>query len=156
MKKDLEAGEDFVTLDLVRRKMETREGLRFTTFLGSNAVEALHTYLEARRRGTDKIPPEKLSNDSPLFINRRGERFTTQRVNRAWNQALMTAGFDHIRLYSLRTFFDNQLRGRIKDHRMIEYMMGHDLPRGGAYFTVRDLREEYVMNYRYLDISSHF
>ncbi|NIQ32874.1 MAG: hypothetical protein GTN80_04430, partial [Nitrososphaeria archaeon] len=35
---------------------------------------------------------------------------------------------------------------------MIEYMMGHDLPRGGAYFTVRDLREEYVKNYRYLDI----
>ncbi|NIN52721.1 MAG: hypothetical protein GTN80_06105 [Nitrososphaeria archaeon] len=72
--------------------MESREGIPFITFFCPNAVEVLRRYIEARRKGTDKIPPETLTNDSPLFVNRFGERFRfLHSINRVWNRALETA-----------------------------------------------------------------
>ena len=41
----------------------------YHTFLGQEAVNYLKLYLQLRRKGTDKIPPENINDDSPLIKN---------------------------------------------------------------------------------------
>ena len=41
----------------------------YDTFLGQEAADYLRTYLEIRRQGTQKIPPENIHDQSPLIRN---------------------------------------------------------------------------------------
>jgi len=109
----------------------------YDTFLGFEAVQCLKTYLDLRRMGTVKIPPEILNDDSPLMRNEcRNKVFsvTPASISKLVHDLFLKAGIITkgkakrypIRPHSLRKYFRTQL-GAIStiptDY--IDYMMGH-------------------------------
>jgi integrase len=67
---DLEAGVVPVLLRIEPRITKGRYG-GYTSFLGPEAAEYLKAYLQERRQGSEKFPPEVLRNDSPLIRDSR-------------------------------------------------------------------------------------
>jgi|SRR5271157_2099688 len=66
IKKDFEAG--IIPLHIHLKKEEVKgEYFPYDTFIGKQAVEDLRLSLELRKRGTRKIPPEVITDKSPLF-----------------------------------------------------------------------------------------
>jgi len=66
IKKDFEAGITPVHIHLNREEVKGQY-FGYDTFIGKQAVEDLRLSLELRKRGTRKIPPEVISDESPLF-----------------------------------------------------------------------------------------
>ena len=109
----------------------------YGTFLGFEAVQCLKAYLDLRRMGTVKIPPETLTDDSPLIRNEcRNNVFpvTPASISKLVHDLFLKAGIIEkgkakrypVRPHSLRKYFRTQL-GAIStiptDY--IDYMMGH-------------------------------
>jgi site-specific recombinase XerD len=46
----------------------------YDTFIGQEAAEYLRAYLETRRQGTEKIPPENIHDETPLLRNQQCKR----------------------------------------------------------------------------------
>jgi integrase len=136
VKKDLEAGTTPVHIHI---DAEITKGCyhSYDTFLGYEAVQCLNTYLDIRKMGTVKIPPEILTEGSPLIRNEcRNKVFpvTSASISKLVHDLFLKAGIIEksqakrypIRPHSLRKYFRTQL-GAIStiptDY--IEYMMGH-------------------------------
>jgi integrase len=111
----------------------------YDTFLGQEAADYLRLYLQARRQGTDKIPPENIHDESPLLRNmqlRRSVPLTTQAVHKLVHELYQKAGlipqkslgrlYD-LRVHSIRKFFRTQLAALGMPTDYIEYMMGHTI-----------------------------
>ncbi|MEM2370765.1 MAG: site-specific integrase [Candidatus Bathyarchaeia archaeon] len=109
----------------------------YDTFIGAEAVEYLKLYLEQRRRGTEKIPPEEITDDSPLIraCSRDVKPITTHQVHRVIHTLYERAGlivkvgggrYD-LRVHSLRKYFRTQLASLGVPSDYIEYMMGHTI-----------------------------
>jgi len=109
----------------------------YDTFLSSEAVDYLRIYLDIRRKGTRKIPPETITADSPLIRNARNHIPTTiteSQVHRIVNKLYKKAGIIRqstkkrykVRPHSLRKYFKTQMTklGTVNPE-YIEYMMGH-------------------------------
>jgi integrase len=111
----------------------------YDTFLGQEAVEALKAYLEIRRKGTRKIPPEVLMDQSPLIRNESinkirpvKEASISYLIHKLFIQAgVITKGeakLYQVQPHSMRKYFRTQL-GAVStiptDY--IEYMMGHTI-----------------------------
>jgi site-specific recombinase XerD len=111
----------------------------YDTFIGPEAVEYLKTYLEIRRRGTEKIPPEDINDNTPLIRNHQSKTptpITTQAVHKLIHDLYVQAGFlptkttgkrYDLRVHSIRKFFRTQLAALGVQTDYIEYMMGHTL-----------------------------
>jgi len=136
VRKDLEAG---VAPIHVHVEAEITKGKyqEYDTFLGYEASQCLKTYLDIRRKGTQKIPPETLTDESPLIRNECRNRVfpvTPGGVSKLVHRLLIKAGIIEkdetkhyqVRPHSLRKYFRTQL-GAIStiptDY--IDYMMGH-------------------------------
>ncbi len=111
----------------------------YDTFLGQEAAEYLRLYLQIRRQGTDKIPPENIHDETPLIRNmqlRRPIPITTAAVHKLVHELYQKAGlipqnslgrrYD-LRVHSIRKFFRTQLSALGKPTDYIEYMMGHTI-----------------------------
>jgi len=113
------------------------------TFITEEAAHYLILYLEARRRGTEKIPPEIITDESHLFVVPhvdQAERTLTTRplsegrlwelMRRAFTRAGLTSKtgstYD-LRPHCLRKFFRTQMGALGVNPDYIEYMMGHKL-----------------------------
>ena len=108
-------------------------------FLGRKQSEYLRLYLQMRRQGTDKIPPEYIHDETPLIRNmqlRRPVPITTAAVHKLVHELYQKAGlipqkslgrrYD-LRVHSIRKFFRTQLAALGTPTDYIEYMMGHTI-----------------------------
>jgi site-specific recombinase XerD len=138
VKRDLEKG---ITPIHIHVEAEITKGKYhdYDTFIGQEAADYLRLYLQARRQGTEKIPPENIHDDSPLLRNmqlRRPAPLTTQAVHSLIHELYQKAGlipqkslgrlYD-LRVHSIRKFFRTQLAALGMPTDYIEYMMGHTI-----------------------------
>ncbi len=108
----------------------------YDTFINEEAVYYLRLYIEQRKKGTEKIPPEELTDDSPLFrtYDREVKPLSYRTFKSSFNKYLKIAGLDRkrgkmreIRVHSLRKFFKTQMTALGAPTEYVEYMMGHKL-----------------------------
>jgi hypothetical protein len=148
VKKDLEKGvlPLHVHVDI---KLTKGEYADYDTFLGPEAVELLHLYLDERRKGSvwrvsqersgKRIPPETIRDNSPLIRDSHNVDVHPISTGRIWDvvhglyvkAGLLpekleegTTRYD-LRAHSLRKFFRTQLAALGVNSDYINYMMGH-------------------------------
>ncbi len=108
----------------------------FDTFLGQEATDCLRLSLEARRRGTQKIPPETINDKSPLIRDERSRaprHITPAQIGRIIRSLYSRIGLQGekrgrrytVRAHSLRKYFKTQLMALGTQADYVEYMMGH-------------------------------
>jgi integrase len=113
----------------------------YYTFLNQEAAEYLQAYVDARRIGTEKIPPEEITDESPLIGHAKRRipaSVTPEEVQSVIRNLYFKAGlikrntgckrYD-IRVHSLRKFFRTELSSRGVDSELVEFMMGHRINR---------------------------
>jgi site-specific recombinase XerD len=139
-KEDLESG--IVPLHIfVEAEIAKGKYCDFDTFVGREAVDYLKAYLELRRRGSPdgKVPPEKITDDSPLICKRSRRKgvkpMMPRSVYRCVHHIYFKAGLltekkhrrFNIRVHSIRKFFKTQLTALGTPGDYVEYFMGHKL-----------------------------
>jgi integrase len=160
IKKDFEA--DIIPVHIHLSKEEVKgKYFGYDTFIGKQAVEDYRLYLELRRRGTDKIPPEIIKDDSPLFRmeNTRIIKPLTGIALTSWFVTLSKrAGLEKkITPQALRRATETTLEEcNVMPQNWIDHIMGHR-PRGaqGKHYSkpsVEKLREAYAKAEPYLTL----
>jgi site-specific recombinase XerD len=108
----------------------------YDTFLGTEAAQYLKLYLDQRRKGTDKIPPEILTDESPLFrdeTRRTPKSISSKQMRKKIHDLYLKANlikklngrmYD-LRVHSLRKYFKTQLLSLGVQPDYVDYMMGH-------------------------------
>lgn len=111
----------------------------YDTFVGPEAVEYLNAYFEMRKKGTRKLPPEILVDETPIIRAEHAKEIrsiTPGNVHRLVHDLYIKTGLIQkrskrryeLRAHSIRKFFRTQL-GSLStiptDY--IEYMMGHTI-----------------------------
>jgi integrase len=111
----------------------------YDTFIGQEAAEYLRVYLEIRRKGTKKIPPENIHDESPLIRNHQTKLaipLTPAAIHKLIHDLYVKAGLIQpkplgrrydLRAHSIRKFFRTQMAALGVDRDYIEYMMGHTI-----------------------------
>jgi len=139
--KGLQDSEVPLRIHLIRRK----EKVEYDTFLGHDAIEALKTYLKERQ-----AKEGNLDLDSPLFVKegtkrKKIEGITPRLIEKIFREIAVESGlvskeeikqtnWNPYRPHALRRFFADRLRVAGVNEEAINYMLGHKLPYGGAYF----------------------
>ena len=110
----------------------------YDTFLGAEAAQFLKAYLEQRKKGSQRIPPETLTPESPLIRNehyRTPKSITSKEIRRLVHELYQTAGlikkpigrmYD-LRVHSLRKYFKTQMLALGVQADYVDYMMGHTI-----------------------------
>jgi len=164
IKKDLEAGIIPVRIHL-RAEEVKGEYFAYDTFIDKQAVEDICLSLEQRKRGTRKIPPEVISDESPLF------RKENTKVVEPCDKIAFTSWFvtlsrraglskeETITPQALRRATETTLEEAKMQQNWIDHIMGHR-PSGaqGKHYskpTVEQLRGAYAqaMPYFALELS---
>jgi integrase len=111
----------------------------YDTFIGQEAAECLRAYLEIRRIGTNKIPPENIHDESPLIRNQQTKYpipLASSAVHKLVHELYVKAGLIQpkphgrrydLRAHSIRKFFRTQLASLGVQADYIEYIMGHTI-----------------------------
>ena len=99
----------------------------YRTFIDREACEALRLYLEHRRRGTGKIPPEALDPDSPLFATRTRvpKRLRHKKLDDHIRELMRRAGIRGVSSHSFRKWFRTKLAMSGIPQDVVEYFLGH-------------------------------
>jgi site-specific recombinase XerD len=125
----------------------------YDTFIGAEAVEYLKLYFEQRRRGTEKIPPETIMDESPLIraYSREVKPLTESQIYCIVHDLYVKAGlcskiggsmYD-LRVHSIRKYFRTQLSALGVPSDYIEYMMGHTI---STYHDIKMKGVEFLRN----------
>lgn len=125
----------------------------YDTFVGAEAVEYLKLYFEQRRKGTEKIPPENITDESPLIraYSKEVKPLTEKQISRIVHELYLRAGlcsrvgksrYD-LRAHSLRKYFRTQLAALGLPSDYIEYMMGHTI---STYHDIKMKGVEFLRN----------
>jgi integrase len=125
IRKGFEAGKAPIQISMIRTKTK----VDFDTFLGPDAIKCLNDYLEARKRGTEKIPPETLDDNSPLFrsLRSRAGPVDYAGINQEFQRTRKRAGTE-FKVYDLRRFFSTNMKAAGVNDTIAEFWMGHKLP----------------------------
>ena len=111
----------------------------YDTFLGAEGAESLKLYLDRRQRGSPdgKIPPEEITDESPLIRDSRvkvPKSICTNQVYKLVHNLYFRAGLltrskegYELKVHSLRKFFKTQLMALGVQSDYIDYMMGHTI-----------------------------
>jgi hypothetical protein len=105
---------------------ETKYNVRYTTFISSEAAEALSLYLDHRRR-----KGEQLTSDSLIFTNKYGRPLTANAAGQMLHLILERAGVSYdkgrerVGNHCFRGAFQRQLQVAQVNQAQIEKMMGH-------------------------------
>jgi integrase len=109
----------------------------YDTFLNEEAAEYLKAYIDSRKKGSKKIPPEQIHDESPLIRTNRCKEVRTvarQSITIRIHDLFVKAGIleknssrrsYEVRAHSLRKFFRTQMASLNVDRDYIDYMMGH-------------------------------
>jgi len=155
--KDL--GEDwekqtFIPLFLVTKKAKTIA----KTFIGIEAINALKEYVEQRKKGTRKLPPETITPESPLFRTRSPK---VKPLSRSGFSALIffqaqrcgiNKGFS---AHSFRKYVQTNLEAAGVHPNWIDQMLGHKLINSRDSYSLpvdEQLREAYERAYAHLAV----
>lgn len=151
IREQFELGKNPIKVTLVREK----EKVHFSTFIGTDAIEALKVYLNYRRNGTKKLEPEILTDDSPLLATFDRQPITSTRtIHDIIASTSMRVGLKNVHPHALRKYFASALRNAGVNETIVEYMMGHKLPAvKKAYFSEQELEDSYRRAEPYLSIS---
>jgi site-specific recombinase XerD len=128
----------------------------YDTFLNPEACQFLKIYIQARRHGSRGMPPEEITDDSPLIRHSHcstrvvGVSPKTIRnivhstaVAAKVTQKLPDSWMYTIRTHSLRKYFRTQMSSLKIDTEIINYMMGHTID---TYEDVQSLGIETLRN----------
>src|SRR5208283_5522771 len=109
----------------------------YDTFLNAEASYLLKMYIADRRRGSEYIPPEEITDESPLIrnehvagrvlpVSEKTIRNTvhTIAVNADVAQKIPNSWMYTVRTHSLRKYFRTQMSKSKIDSEIIKYMMG--------------------------------
>ena len=149
----LERGDDFISLTRITEK----QGTVAKTFSGSEAIEAIKTYIDARRKGSRRVPPEKITDKSPLF------RTWTTKVSRILRTsfsstiryAFLQINEPNITAHSLRKYLQTNLEAAGINTNWIDQILGHKLINSrDAYSKPTDeqLYKAYAKAYKFIRI----
>ena len=152
--KQFEEGEQIISLTRITQKKKTIA----KPFIGPEAIHALKTYLEARRQGSRHVPPENLTDESPLF--RTWESKDVHRIQRGSfssliRNAFLRVGEPNITAHSLRKYVQTNLEAAGVNVNWIDQILGHKLINSrDAYSKPTDdqLRQAYINAYKFLRI----
>jgi site-specific recombinase XerD len=128
----------------------------YDTFLNAEASHLLKLYIEDRKRGSRAMPPEELTDDSPLIRNSRvankvlgvSEKTISKIVHELAistkiAKKLPDSWMYSVRTHSLRKYFRTQMSATKLDSEIINYMMGHTVD---TYEDVQSLGVETLRN----------
>lgn len=136
LKQDIEAG----TIPIhVHIESEITKGKYhdYDTFLGAEAAYYIKLYLDQRRKGTKKVPPETITDDSPLIrdeTRRTPKSISTKQLRKIVHNLYVKAGFIKpsktggmydLRVHSIRKYFKTQLIALGVQEDYVDYFMGH-------------------------------
>ncbi len=155
VKEDLEAGRIPIHIH-VEAEITKGKYHDYDTFINAEACHLLKLYLEERRRGGRSMPPEVITDESPLIRN----QHVTDRVIGVTEKTIRKIVHDlavstqvakklhnswmySVRTHSLRKFFKSQLSAAKIDPDIVEYMMGHTI---STYEDVQSLGIERLRN----------
>jgi site-specific recombinase XerD len=108
----------------------------YDTFLSAEAVQFLKLYLEQRKKGTRRISPETLTEESPLFrdgTTSAPRSIGSKQIRKLVHDLYLQAGlikqkrgrmYD-LRVHSLRKYFKTQMLALGVQGDYVDYMMGH-------------------------------
>lgn len=152
----LERGDQFIPISLVTQKYKTTA----KTFIGPEAIEAIKQYLNARRMGTRRIPPEQITHKTPLF--RTSENGTVKRLSRNGLSSMLRfqclkTGETKLSAHSFRKYFQTQLEAAGVNPNWIDQMIGHRLINSRDSYSLptdQQLKEAYMKAYPFLRIYS--
>ena len=159
IKEELEAGK--VPLCIHIKASETKgKYCDYFTFINEEAVNYLRLYLEQRKKGTEKIPPEEINEESPLIRNSRTKRAEPLESNAIYSRIhrLMfriglikkNAKRYELNIHSFRKFFKTQLIARGVQPDIVDFMMGHKV---STYSDIKGLGVEKLREiYRKADL----
>lgn len=123
----------------------------YDTFIGHEAIRYLHSYLELRQRGYKNMPPESLTDNSPLIRNantKRVQSISQNAIYKIVHELYLQAGLIVKAEYQSKTHMKQEkvrIRYRLRPHSIrkyfrtqlgflntmpidyIEYMMGHTI-----------------------------
>jgi site-specific recombinase XerD len=131
----------------------------YDTFINAEASHLLKLYIDDRKRGTRKRPPEEIADDSPLIRNTRianrvlgvSEKTISKivhelAVSTKIAKKLPDSWMYTVRTHSLRKFFRTQMSASKLDSEIINYMMGHtvDTYEDVQSFGIETLRNLYT------------
>lgn len=150
----LEKNVQFIPLQMLRQKTKTT----VKTFVGPEAAEALCLYLDERRKGTRRIPPETITDDSPLF--RTNEKRSVERISREGLSSMirfqcLKTGAAKLSAHSFRKYLQTSLDAAGVSPNFIDRIMGHKLMNSrDAYSqpTDEDLLKSYMNAYSHVRI----
>jgi integrase len=106
-------GDGFWSFQILTKKMKARAN----GFMGPETTRLMEAYKKSRGKGTKKIPPEIITDETPLFAVYGGRRKDLQRV-RSMNQDWLTlvlgkiarrVGLENVSGHSLRKYFQSTL-----------------------------------------------
>jgi site-specific recombinase XerD len=155
VKEDLEAGKEPIHIH-VEANITKGKYHDYDTFINAEASHLLKLYIQDRKLGGRSMPPETLTDESPLVRN----SHTTDRtlsvsektirkivhnlaVNAQIAKKLPNSWMYSVRTHSLRKFFRSQLSTAKIDTEIVEYMMGHTI---NTYEDVQSLGIETLRN----------
>ncbi|MCJ7634444.1 hypothetical protein MUP77_18885 [Candidatus Bathyarchaeota archaeon] len=128
----------------------------YDTFLNAEASHLLKLYIEDRKRGSRIMPPEDLTDDSPLIRNCHvagkvlgvSEKTISKivhelAVSTKIAKKLPDSWMYSVRTHSLRKFFRTQMSAAKLDSEITNYMMGHTVD---TYEDVQSLSVETLRN----------
>jgi site-specific recombinase XerD len=108
----------------------------YDTFIGAEAALFLKLYIEQRKRGSQKLHPETITDDSPLIRDETANHIKSigsKQIRKIVHQLHLQAGlikqpkgrmYD-LRVHSLRKYFKTQLLALGVQPDYVDYMMGH-------------------------------
>jgi len=154
VKKGIEDNSDFIGINLITKK----NNISARTFIGPESIASLKEYLEHRKIGTDKIPAEEITDDSPLFRTRERKvnPITRSSLSSTITHRVYKVGLgNEISAHSFRKYFQTQLEASGVSPNWIDQMIGHKLPdMNNSYSrpTESQLREAYEKSYQSLNV----
>ncbi len=170
VREGLEKNWDFIPISLLRQKTKTIT----KTFIGPEAVEALKIYIAERRTGTQRIPPEILTDKSPLF--RVNKANSTRKISRGCISSMMRfhclrTGVPDLSAHSFRKYVQTNLDVAGISPNLIDRILGHKLGHSrdpysqpsdeellkaykGAYSALRVYPDKAEINQRFNELES--
>ena len=155
VKDDLEAGQIPIHIH-IEANITKGKYHDYDTFLNAEASHFLKLYLDQRRQGTQGMPPEIITDESPLIRNSHhadrvlgvSEKTIRKIVHDSAVEAkvakkLPNSWMYSVRTHSLRKFFRTQLSSTKIDDEIIKYMMGKTID---TYEDVQSLGIETLRN----------